>query len=912
MKKWIRRFLKTFWSLVFWITRFFLKRIRYVQSLLYLILHGVFRRFSIRQEELIRIEQQDILIQPHDQPPAPHAETRTGKTDGKPPHHIFFFRQEMPNFLRYLFILKRCLQYGMVLFGLQWAASLLLNINLRMVGVEITEKITSIIFGNFLGNILFIQLKLFLGYLLAGSMLGILCSMAVYALFQFHNFFYLRNFHDLYSRINRYVKALILLWLLISIGLIFWISALHYPQLYVEFFYVNQPWLRPVLEYMTDAFSPGILVNTLLVHVFAGPGVIILVTIIRQRFFLPALRSFFRSARKVPGRGLRPFADRAVVVAPSYFFAFFLWLIFFGIFFILLVQGTWLALAAFLVQAFFFNYLFHKVSFGIYGHRIAAHFPDRLLVALRMKHVSLLLLLVAAVLVTRTLLPVSGSESAAAKPNVVIVAIDSFRLDRLASQGNKNNSMPWLDSQLPSAWVQANNHVTLPRTFPSWMDIMTGKYGMRHGVRHMFPASGIRKAIGSDKFPTLPGILGDNGYHTAVLSDFAGDVFSRAKWGFKETKVPFMSFLTMVEQKNIEMSFLLLPYIANSWGRNIYPVVRGFQQQGDPGLLRSEVDDYLEEHQDEPFFLLTFLSPAHFPYSPPWPYYKKFVKPGYRGNYRYTKYLDLYEKETVAQTDKEALGDLFDGALLSCDDFIKYIHTRLAELNLDRNTILIVMGDHGEALYEGDLGQGHGDHVWGPHVTRSPVIWKFPDSMNQYPPATMHSVTSSLDFMPTLLDVLNIRKPKKLNGVSLHGAMQGEEPAERVVYSESGIWYTNSGRQRFQSHRILYPNIDRMSAIDPDTEFEVSVTDPYKEAMVNLSKHRSVTDGQYKLVYVPTRSGIHYELYDLAADPLNNNNIYTGNNPVGRRLKKMLHSIILENEKVRLVNGYFIPEILLH
>jgi hypothetical protein len=480
--------------------------------------------------------------------------------------------------------------------------------------------------------------------------------------------------------------------------------------------------------------------------------------------------------------------------------------------------------------------------------------------------------------------------------------------------------MPYLEKILTESTFFTKNHITVPRTFPSLVDIMTGKHGMTHGVRHMFPTKEKRNRIGSTGFPTFTQILQSQGYRTGVISDFAGDVFSRANWGFDDVEVPFLSFKTLLEAKSIETSFLILPYLSNYFGREVYPIVKGFPQLGDPELLKPHVENFLSEYKNlSQFFLMVFLSPAHFPYSPPYPYYKEFADPEYKGNFRYLKYVDVYQKETVTEKDKQELNALFDGALRSCDDFVRWIFEELKKQELDENTIVIIFGDHGEALYEADHGQGHGDHLWGPNIIMSPLIFHFPPSLRKiYPSGIISEISSTIDLAPTILGLTDISYPTEFHGRDLGYLLKnpGKKTkkllgAKRIVYSETGVWYTNSGGQKFQKMRIIYPNIDTLGTIEPDTNYEMAIINPFHEALINISKHRTVTDGKYKLIYIPTRKKIIYELYNIKKDPLNKKNIYAPQHPVFVRLKKYLDNYVKKHEKVKIINGYYIPKNLL-
>ncbi|MCK5782433.1 MAG: sulfatase-like hydrolase/transferase, partial [Flavobacteriales bacterium] len=94
--------------------------------------------------------------------------------------------------------------------------------------------------------------------------------------------------------------------------------------------------------------------------------------------------------------------------------------------------------------------------------------------------------------------------------------------------------------------------------------------------------------------------------------------------------------------------------------------------------------------------------------------------------------------------------------------------TELKKEGLDKNTIIILWGDHGWHL---------GDHsLWNKHTnfeqaTRSPMIIVDP-SINKK--IVVNSPTEFIDIYPTLCDLAGISSPKNLAGVSLKPLINGE------------------------------------------------------------------------------------------------------------------------------------------
>ena len=119
--------------------------------------------------------------------------------------------------------------------------------------------------------------------------------------------------------------------------------------------------------------------------------------------------------------------------------------------------------------------------------------------------------------------PVSGRHE---HPNVLLIAVDSLRADRVFGPDAKR--FPTLSALAARGVRFREDHVTVPRTFPSFVTLLTGRWPYHHGIRHMFPSAAQRNAIG----PALPGALAKAGYRTIAVSDYAGEIFSRTPLGF--------------------------------------------------------------------------------------------------------------------------------------------------------------------------------------------------------------------------------------------------------------------------------------------------------------------------------------------------------------------------------------------
>jgi arylsulfatase A-like enzyme len=448
----------------------------------------------------------------------------------------------------------------------------------------------------------------------------------------------------------------------------------------------------------------------------------------------------------------------------------------------------------------------------------------------------------------------SAADSGPARPNVLILAADSLRADRIDRRVAPNLS------KLAEEGTRFDRaYVSLPRTFPSWVTLLTGRYPHHHGIRSMFPRWEER----AKDFDAVPERLSQAGYFTAVVSDFAGDIFDRIGLGWTETRVPTFDFRQLIRQRALERQTPLLPYLQSRIGRAVFPVLRELNDAADPSLLTRDAVATIASAKGRPFFVTVFFSTAHFPYAAPAPYYGRFTRDAYRGRYKYDKPVGLEHDAAPDAADVEQVRALYDGAVAGIDDGVGEILAALERSGQAKNTIVVVVADHGETLYENGHGEGHGDHLFGDEGTHVPFIVYDPRH-----PAHRHveGLVRDVDLAPTLYDLTNVEPPANLDGASLKPALERAELAPRLAFAETGLWFTEEVSGVDPSLRLPYPGIAGTTEVDTDHGDEVVLSRELRPLAL-VAKHRMVRDDRYKLVYVPTRRGVRYFLYDTVADP---------------------------------------------
>ena len=456
-------------------------------------------------------------------------------------------------------------------------------------------------------------------------------------------------------------------------------------------------------------------------------------------------------------------------------------------------------------------------------------------------------------------LSAGANETAAHPKHVVLISVDSLRVDRLAVDENKTSPMPFVSDLVRRKGMYfPNTYVPLARTFPSWAALMTSTHPKTNGVRSSMPSVQSRR----EAPVTLPQILNDNGFYTAAYSDYAGDIFTRYPFGFTDVRAPRFTFVELIRQRTVEAATQFLPYVLNRVGMWIFPGTRGFAQAARANVLVDEFLAGLRHHAGERTFSTLFFSDSHFPYATPYPGYLRYRVPGYDGANQYicvgASYVD---PASNTPEDVRQINGLYDGGLWTIDGQIKRLVAGIEALGLGKQTLIVLTADHGENLGEGRLGFGHGDHLFGDHGLRVPLA--FIDLGN-----TRHGVNRrqvrSLEMAPTLLSLLNIPAPASFKGEDLLRADADDTPLPTPM--ETGLWFLSQSKELHQSMRLFYPDIVEIGRVNRDYHSEIEIGEDYRPT-VTLAKHLGWQRGNERLVYIPMQPTPRWQLFDLAQDP---------------------------------------------
>lgn len=257
------------------------------------------------------------------------------------------------------------------------------------------------------------------------------------------------------------------------------------------------------------------------------------------------------------------------------------------------------------------------------------------------------------------------------------------------------------------------------------------------------------------------------------------------------------------------------------------------------------IDAIKHRDPDKPFFLWAHFKDTHRPYvsGPGLRWYRH--TPDYLEALGYPRDMDptLSYRILHARNDeeRETLSALYDAAVRSTDEAIGRIMDAVRSFGLMDETVVGIAGDHGEEIGEhGDFGHECMNYE---HNARIPLIFK--PTAGYGAPGHVDTLTSSLDFTPTLAALAGIDAADDWAGASVD--------SDTAKQRDHIVLETFCRGNCLFDHRPLYLGVR---------------TKQYKYLC------REGVDPHHK------HGAPEPELYDLAADPGEQNNIYRPDHPM--------------------------------
>jgi arylsulfatase A-like enzyme len=465
----------------------------------------------------------------------------------------------------------------------------------------------------------------------------------------------------------------------------------------------------------------------------------------------------------------------------------------------------------------------------------------------------------------KTLVSASAQKniSASEKPNVLFIISDDQPYNTLGIAGNKEIKTPNIDALANTGFYLNNMYLPIGHCAPSRASLFTGKMPHNHGVTtngYILPPNQL----------TLTEILQAGGYDTAIIGKcHLGDVNNSEtyKRGF-DTRILFYPDNGVLAYK---------PSLgANSW--NYFDIMRNgkvekVENQYVTDFLTDESIKFVDKNKKDgtkPFFLwLAYNAPHIVPPNPTTSYKASDItlpasitddRSGKPLQESYTSAIDNFDAP-VMWTPVPTLQEKLDGVkemkrrtyeiLSNMDSNVGRLVAQLKKNGQFDNTIIVFVSDNGLFYGEHQLFQ-KGPYMYD-EIMKTPFIISYPKMFKKK--TVSSALTSSIDIMPTILDMLKINKPTDIDGKSFLPLLNGTTTKARdFVYME---YFRNMGNTPYINLMRGVVNTDGYKLINY-----------YSGDMFIPSKLRTSTSGTLKKTYQYNAA-----MYNLNTDKLEMTNL---------------------------------------
>lgn len=364
--------------------------------------------------------------------------------------------------------------------------------------------------------------------------------------------------------------------------------------------------------------------------------------------------------------------------------------------------------------------------------------------------------------------------NAAKRPNVIFLLTDDHRWDALGVMGNKIIQTPNLDALANSGILFKKAYVTTAICMVSRASILSGQYMSRHQIND-FQKDFSAKALAE----TYPALLKKAGYKLGFIG----------KWGISVQNQPDSLFDYWASAKEGQPAYELV----NKSGKVIHHT----------DSVGKDIAQFLGQYAGkEPFCLsVSFKAPHELDGNPPtYPVHERFktlyqntaipdpitADPKYWNsfpdffrtddNIARDRWKPLLSTPELRQETTRNYYRLITGV----DEVVGKLVAQLKDLKIDRNTIIIFMGDNGFSLGEHGL---EGKWFGFEESIRVPLIISgaLPENFKR---TKSNQIALNIDLAPTILALTGVPVPTRMQGTDLLAMLKNPKSARKDFFYE--------------------------------------------------------------------------------------------------------------------------------
>jgi arylsulfatase A-like enzyme len=361
------------------------------------------------------------------------------------------------------------------------------------------------------------------------------------------------------------------------------------------------------------------------------------------------------------------------------------------------------------------------------------------------------------------------------KPNIIFIITDDQRWDALGVMGNPILKTPALDNLANNGILFQNAYVTTSICCVSRASVLSGMYESGHNI-HDFTTDMSPEVLKV----TYPHLLKANGYKLGFIGKYG--------IGVAPPKEIYDFWINSEEGGKMQPDYIQ----TFSNGKRMH----------DTDTLDHAIQTFLGEYAGkEPFYLsVSFKAPHEQDGNPP----KYFVQPGYEDLYKdvtipypvsakeayWNQFPDFFRTDSnFARARWKGLfgtPELFQEnmknyyrLITGVDAAVGRMVEKLRALGIEKNTVIVFMGDNGMLLGEKQI---EGKWFGYEESIRVPLIVYDPRTSDKIKNLKAQQIALNIDIAPTILSLAGIKVPGSMQGVNLLDVVQGRTPTREHFF----------------------------------------------------------------------------------------------------------------------------------
>ena len=363
------------------------------------------------------------------------------------------------------------------------------------------------------------------------------------------------------------------------------------------------------------------------------------------------------------------------------------------------------------------------------------------------------------------------------RPNLVYVFSDQHRADAAGYTGNPDVKTPVMDG-LSRRGISFTTAVSnAPVCGPARASLLTGQLGLTNGVF-------VNDVNLNPEAVTIGKVFKGAGYDTAYIGKWHLDGCGRLSFISKERRQGFDFWRAMECTHNYNNSY----FYADGPRRLAW---EGYDAQAQTECACEYIRN---RNPEKPFVLFVSWGPPHSPYHTAPEAFRRLYDP---------ERLTLRPNVPHGLEDRTR-GDLagYYSHITALDSCLGDIWNTLLDEGIEEETIFIYTSDHGDML--GSQGHFNKQRPWDESI-RVPFLLLCP-ALSGNGAREIEVPFSTIDIMPTLLDLCGVAIPDTVEGVSFAPYLQcGDPPKRDAALIECvhafGQWIKREGGKEFRGVR---------------------------------------------------------------------------------------------------------------